>query len=87
MLAIPSAAPGAPATSRVAIDLGDRGYEILIGRGLLADAAVWHGLPRADSAVVVSNPVVAGLYGGALRNATWQGPITLPSGTARGSIT
>jgi 3-dehydroquinate synthase len=59
----------AASAARVAIELGDRGYDILIGHGLLSDAAVWQGLPRADSAVIVSNPVVAGLYGSALRNA------------------
>jgi 3-dehydroquinate synthase len=58
-----------PTPARVAIDLGDRGYDILIGRGLLSDTTVWQGLPRADSALVVSNAVVAGLYGSALRNA------------------
>jgi 3-dehydroquinate synthase len=58
-----------PAPARVAIDLGDRAYDIAIGRGLLSDATAWQGLPRADSAVIVSNPVVAGLYGSALRNA------------------
>ena len=66
---MPPSAPSACDTTRVAIDLGNRGYDILIGRGLLAEAAAWHGLPRAESAVVVSNPVVAGLYGAALREA------------------
>ena len=62
-------ASAAPATAKVAIDLGDRGYDILIGRGLLSDETAWQGLPRADCAVIVSNPVVAGLYGSALRDA------------------
>jgi 3-dehydroquinate synthase len=69
MSSMPSPAVADPAPARVAIELGERGYDILIGRGLLSSNAVWQGLPRADSAVVVSNPVVAGLYGGALRNA------------------
>jgi 3-dehydroquinate synthase len=55
--------------ARVAIDLGDRGYDILIGRRLLTDTSVWQGLPSADCALIVSNPLVAGLYGSALRNA------------------
>ena len=66
---MPSPASAAPVTAKVAIDLGDRGYDILISRGLLTDEAAWQGLPRADCAVIVSNPVVAGLYGSALRDA------------------
>jgi 3-dehydroquinate synthase len=54
-------------TARVAIDLGDRAYDILIGRGLLDDPAAWQGLPRADCAVIVTNPVVARLYADKLR--------------------
>lgn len=69
MSSVPSSAPATPHTPRVAIDLGDRGYDILIGRGLLTDAAAWQGLPRADSAVIVTNPVVGSLYASALRNA------------------
>jgi 3-dehydroquinate synthase len=72
MRAMLSSAPAVSGTTRVSIDLGDRGYHILIGRALLADDSVWQGLPRADTAVVVSNPVVAGLYGRALRNALAQ---------------
>jgi 3-dehydroquinate synthase len=56
-------------SARVAIDLGDRGYDILIGSGLLASPSAWQELPRADCAVIVSNPVVAGLFGSVLRNA------------------
>ena len=55
--------------ARVEIDLGDRAYDILIGRGLLDEAAAWRGLPRADCAVIVTNPTVASLYAGALRSA------------------
>jgi 3-dehydroquinate synthase len=58
----------AASAARVAIDLGERAYDILIGRGLLSAADAWHGLPRADSALIVSNPVVARLYGSALRD-------------------
>jgi len=57
------------ATARVPIELGDRGYEIQIGRGLLAKASAWKGLPRAESAVIVTNPVVADLYAASLRAA------------------
>ena len=52
--------------SRVPIALGDRSYGIVIGSGLLGDEAVWQGLPRAATALIVSNPTVAGLYAGAL---------------------
>ena len=54
---------------RVPIALGDRSYDIVIGSGLFGDAAVWQGLPRAATALIVSNPTVAGLYAGALRQA------------------
>ncbi len=48
----------------IRIDLGDRSYPILIGSGLLSDAQSWAGLPRAATAVVVSNVTVAPLYMG-----------------------
>ena len=51
------------------IVLGDRSYEILVGSGLLADAASWQGLPRAAEAVIVSNPVVFSHHGAALQHA------------------
>ena len=47
---------------RVDIDLGDRAYPILIGRGLLASAHSWSGLPRAYHGVIVTNTTVAPLY-------------------------
>jgi 3-dehydroquinate synthase len=65
----PAAVAAASASVRVAIDLGDRGYAILIGRGLMSDAATWHALPRANSAVIVTNTVVAALYARALSSA------------------
>ncbi len=52
---------------RVAIDLGDRGYDILIGPGVLGDPASYDGLPRPQSALVVSNPTVSALHGARLR--------------------
>jgi len=54
---------------RVGIDLGDRGYDIVIGSGLLREAATFAGLPAASHAVIVSNGVVAPLYAAALRGA------------------
>jgi 3-dehydroquinate synthase len=53
----------------VRIELGDRGYDIVIGSGLLADHKVWDGLPRAATALVVSNTQVEPLYGERLRAA------------------
>ncbi len=47
----------------VAIDLADRSYDILIGSGVLDQAASFDGLPAADAALIVSNTTVAPLYG------------------------
>ena len=57
-----------PTHTRVAIALGDRSYDILIGRGLLDSAASFEGLPAAPCAVIVSNTRVAPLYAERLRN-------------------
>lgn len=51
---------------RVRIDLADRGYDILIGSGLLDRVTSWSGLPRASAAVIVTNTTVAPLYGARL---------------------
>lgn len=48
------------------IALGPRSYDILLGRGLLADPAVFQGLPEGGDAVIVSNDTVAPLYADAL---------------------
>ena len=53
----------------VTIELAERSYRILIGDGLLADAASYAGLPRASTALIVSNTTVAPLYADALREA------------------
>ncbi|MDP1690767.1 MAG: 3-dehydroquinate synthase [Burkholderiaceae bacterium] len=58
-----------PTACRVPIALGDRSYDIVIGSGLWHDAAAWQGLPRAATALMVSNPAVARLYALALREA------------------
>lgn len=47
---------------QVHIDLGDRSYRIDIGSGLLGAAASYEGLPKASSALIVSNTTVAPLY-------------------------
>jgi 3-dehydroquinate synthase len=46
----------------VPIALGERSYDILIGNGLLDDAACFSGLPAAAVAVVITNPTVGPLY-------------------------
>ncbi len=47
---------------RVAIDLRERSYEILIGRNLLDDPSSYRGLPASPTAVIVTNDTVAPLY-------------------------
>lgn len=46
----------------VMIALGERSYSINIGSGLLSDPASFSGLPRASTAMVVTNETVAPLY-------------------------
>jgi 3-dehydroquinate synthase len=46
----------------VRVDLADRSYDILIGAGLLGQASSWLGLPKASTALVVSNTTVGPLY-------------------------
>jgi len=65
----------------------DSRYDILIGPGLLHDAAAFAGLPRAALAVIVTNPTVDALYGNALRAAlaphcTRIHTVALPEGEA-----
>jgi 3-dehydroquinate synthase len=62
-------APSHEQPQRVRIALGDRSYEILIGSGLLGQAASWDGLPAAAAALIVSNTTVAPLYAQRLRAA------------------
>ncbi len=52
---------------KVKIRLGDKGYEILIGSGLLKQAGNHlKGIGFSDKLVIITNPVVQGLYGNAL---------------------
>jgi 3-dehydroquinate synthase len=51
-----------PHLERVAIDLGDRSYQILIGEQLLNAASSWADLPKAAAALIVTNTTVAPLY-------------------------
>ena len=48
--------------ARVPIALDARAYDIVIGTGLLADAATWQMAPKGTSATIVTNDVVAPLY-------------------------
>ena len=52
-----------PPSRRVAIELGERSYSIDVGGGLLADPSTWSAMPAASSALIVTNDVVAPLYG------------------------
>ena len=47
---------------RVHIDLADRGYDILIGSGILGRPETYQDLPAAAVAVIVTNSTVAPLY-------------------------
>ena len=53
----------------VRIDLADRSYDIVIGENLLGQAATYQNLPKASSALIVSNTTVAPLYEAALKQA------------------
>lgn len=58
----------ATAPQRVHIDLAERGYDILIGPGLIGSDASYEGLPRASDALIVTNTTVAPLYAQALQH-------------------
>lgn len=78
---------GGQVHARVEIDLGERSYPILIGSSLLDDPATWSGLPKAASALIVTNETVGPLYAARLQQAlSQQYPqihlVTLPDGEA-----
>ncbi|MEO8806008.1 MAG: 3-dehydroquinate synthase [Burkholderiaceae bacterium] len=58
-----------PAATSVAIDLEGRGYDIVIGSGLLDRPATFEVLSGGSSALIVSNTTVAPLYAGRLARA------------------
>ncbi|CAN7577437.1 3-dehydroquinate synthase [Polaromonas sp. LjRoot131] len=60
------------AAARVQIDLGERSYPIAIGNGLLGNALTYQDLPKAATALVVSNTTVAPLYAAQLSQALRQ---------------
>ncbi len=49
-------------TVPIALDDGQRAYDILIGSALLDAPSSWQGLPKAAAALIVSNETVAPLY-------------------------
>ncbi|WP_333843387.1 3-dehydroquinate synthase [Limnohabitans sp.] len=51
-----------PHLDRVAIELGERSYPILIGAQLLSHASTWADLPKASAALIVTNDTVGPLY-------------------------
>jgi 3-dehydroquinate synthase len=60
----PSSAPVAACLpARVRIGLGERSYDIVIGRDVASNVAVWPVLPAGDRAVVVTNATVMPLHG------------------------
>ena len=74
-----------PDPTSVQISLDERSYTIVIGSGLLDQAATWQDLPKASVAVVVSNETVFPLFGaqvmGALKSFYAQViPVILPDG-------
>src|SRR5262245_57498053 len=56
-------------TVTVPIELGERRYDILINQGLWNDSVAWQGLPRAGTAVIVTNTTVAAFYASRLTQA------------------
>jgi 3-dehydroquinate synthase len=58
-----------PPAQQVRIELADRSYDIHIGSALLGRADSYDGLPRASTALIVSNTAVAPLYAAQLQAA------------------
>ena len=77
---------------RVRVELGERSYEILIGAGLLAQAAEYlHPLKLGKRGVIITDSNVEPRYAGALRETLARGGITVdmvsvPAGEASKSL-
>ncbi len=74
-----------PAAAQVQIDLAERSYPILIGTSLLADVLTYQHLPKAATALIVTNTTVAPLYAAPLMQALQPHfakvlQVTLPDG-------
>jgi 3-dehydroquinate synthase len=52
-------ANSSPAAAQIQIDLGERSYPIVIGSGLLGSSLTYQNIPKAATALVVSNTTVA----------------------------
>ncbi|MGA0927093.1 MAG: 3-dehydroquinate synthase, partial [Burkholderiaceae bacterium] len=75
------------AVHTVQIALGDRSYDIRIGAGAIHDSASWQQLPKAQTALIVTNTTVGPLYADALKQAisatyTHVHVLSLPDGEA-----
>ena len=57
-----TSSPQTAPVQTVAISLDDRSYDIQIGQGLLSRPDTWVGLPKASTAMVVTNDTIAPLY-------------------------
>ena len=83
----PSAQLSVNPSEIVRIEFAERSYNIHIGTSLLDDAGVFHHLPKASVAVIVSNTTIAPIYAARLQ-ASLQGryktihTIVLPDGEA-----
>jgi len=78
-------ANSSPAAAQIQIDLGERSYPIVIGSGLLGSSLTYQDIPKAATALVVSNTTVAPLYAAQLAEALRQRYgkvllVTLPDG-------
>ncbi len=69
MQTVPLSKPHSPITQQVRIELAERSYDILIGSQLLGRPETYAGLPRASTALIVSNTTVAPLYAAQLQAA------------------
>ncbi|SFU64986.1 3-dehydroquinate synthase [Polaromonas sp. YR568] len=65
-------ANSSPAAAQIQIDLGERSYPIVIGSGLLGSSLTYQDIPKAATALVVSNTTVAPLYAAQLAEALRQ---------------
>ena len=66
---IPQPSAASQASHTVQIDFADRSYNIHVGTGLIDDARLFDGLPKASVAVIVSNTTVAPIYAARLQSA------------------
>ena len=64
-----STAADAGELTRVPIAMGERSYDIYIGADTWRNESVWHGLPQAQTALIVTNTVVGPLYTAQLKAA------------------